>query len=329
MSEYVYRQPLFTKKGRLKEPGWTPEDIFAYNKERLPFASRRREWEFYQVTGSRFAFRVSYGHGPGAGRAEAVLVDFETGEKVRSGRLRMLPGDGMDLDFAPGEPHTVKYEDDKLLLSLGFDGERRRVVVRSDRFDAEIIAPETGDAIVTALPLAKRTYFLYQMRRVYTDLGDHLHMHKLDYPMDEGTFMVLSSGRGVLPFRSRRIWAAGAWETESGTLGVSLGEDNGPDDAPTENALFFNGEIQKLGRVNFKFDHGKLDSTWRMTDMNRRIRLEFRPVTEDTDKLNLGVAQIQRHRLYGRLSGTVRLSDEEELRLEDRTFFVEYADDRW
>ena len=328
MPEYVYRQPLLTKKGKLAEPGWTPEDIFSYNKERLPFAARRREWESYQITDPRFAFRVSYGHGPGAGRAEAVLVDFETGEKVRSGKLKLLPGDGMDLDFAPGEPHTVKYEDDKLLLSVDFDGERRRIVVRSDRFDAEITAPETGDAMVTALPFAHRE-FLYQMKRLYPDPKGHLHMHKLDYPLDRGAFMALSAGRGVLPFRSRRIWAAGAWETEQGTVAINLGEDNGPDSEPTENALFINGELRKLGRVNFKFDQVKLDSVWRMTDVNHRIRLEFRSIFDDEEKIRPGLADIRRRRLYGKLSGTVRVSDEEEIALEDRHFFVEYADERW
>lgn len=329
MSEYLYRQPLLTRKGRLAEPGWAPEDVFAYNKEYLPFAVRRREWEFYQLTDPSFAFRVSYGHGPGAGRAEAVLVDFETGEKVRSGKLRLFPGDGMDLDFAPGEPHTVKYEDDKLLLSLDFDGQRRRIVVRSDRFDAELTAPETGDAMVTALPFAHRPDLLYQMKRAYPRVSGHLHMHKLDYPLDRGAFMVLSSGRGVLPFRSRRIWAAGAWELDGATLAVNLGEDNGPEDVPTENALFFNGQVQKLGRVNFKFDHGKPDSVWRMTDAAHRIRLEFRPDGTELDKVNLGTAQIQRHRLFGRVNGTVKLSDEEEIPLADRHFFIEYADERW
>ena len=141
--------------------------------------------------------------------------------------------------------------------------------------------------------------------------------------------MVLSAGRGVLPFRSRRIWAAGAWDLGGDTLAVNLGEDNGPDDVPTENALFFNGQVQKLGRVSFKFDHGSLESVWRMTDASHRIRLEFRPDSTDLDRVNLGTAQIRRQRLFGRVNGFVKLSDEEEIPLQDRHFFVEYADERW
>ena len=45
MFEYQPREPLLTSKGRLTEPGWSPEDIFIYNKENMRSPSRRREWE--------------------------------------------------------------------------------------------------------------------------------------------------------------------------------------------------------------------------------------------------------------------------------------------
>ncbi len=328
MGEYVYRQPLLTRKGKLATPGWSPEDIFTYNKENLAFPFRRREWEFYQISDPRFAFRVSYAHGPGAGRAEAVLVDFETGEKVRSGKLQTFPGDGIDLDFAPGEPHGVKYEDKSLLLSFGCDEERRRVVVRSDRFDAEIIAPETGDAMVTAFPFERRQ-FLYQFKKIYPRLQGHIHMHKLDYPLDEGAVMVLSSGRGVMPYRTRRIWGAGAISTPKGWLAVNIGEDYGPEDVSTENALFVDGCLDKLGRVYFKYDHENLLHTWRLSDGGRRLGLEFSPVYEDVDKVNFLAAEIKRHRLFGRINGLLKLSDDTEITVEDQHFFIELADDRW
>ena len=55
MASYYDRQPLLTQKGRLSDPGWAGEDIYAYNKEYLRPALRRREWEFYQVTNESFA----------------------------------------------------------------------------------------------------------------------------------------------------------------------------------------------------------------------------------------------------------------------------------
>ena len=329
MGEYVYRQPLLTRKGKLATPGWTPEDLFIYNKENMPFASRRREWEFYQVSDQRFAFRIGYGHGPGAGRAEAVLTDFETGEKVRTGKLTLFPGDSMDLDFAPGEPHGVKYEDDKLLLSLGYDGEIRRVVVRSDRFDAQFTVRDVGDAMVTALPLDRWGRFLYQYRKIFPAVDGHLHMHKLDYALDEGTMMVYSGCRGLLPYRSTRIWCAGSLRDGEDRITVNLGEDYGPEDASTENAVFVNDAAEKLGKVYFKFHKDSVSDAWRISDGGRRLELIFQPVYEDVDKVNFLAAEIKRRRLFGRANGRVRLSDGREIPVEDRHFFVELAEDRW
>ena len=141
--------------------------------------------------------------------------------------------------------------------------------------------------------------------------------------------MVLTGARGVLPIRSRRSWAAGAMELGDGCLTVNLGEDNGPDNVPTENALFLDGQADKLGRVSFKFDHGKPDGIWRIRDGAHRIALEFRPDHADEDKLNLVAGQIYRRRLYGRAGGRVKLSSGQELELTDMPFFAEYADDRW
>ena len=328
MAEFELRRPLLTRKGRLAAPGWSPEDIFTYNKEDMPFASRRREWEFYQISNPRFAFRMSVAHGPGAGRAEAVLTDFETGEKVHSGKLKLFPGDSMDLDFAPGEPHGVKYEDDKLLLSMGYDGQTRRIVVRSDRFDAQFTVPDTGDAMVTAVPLDRWKRFLYQYKKVFPAVSGYLHMHKLDYALD-GTMMVYAGSRGLLPYSTRRVWCAGTVDDAENAVAVNLGEDYGPDDAATENAFFVGDRAQKLGKVYFKHHKDDLTAPWRISDGGRRLELIFRPEHEELDKVNFLAAEVRRHRLFGRANGRLRLSDDREVTVEDAWFFVELADDRW
>ena len=328
MEERFARRPLMTSKGRLAEAGWGAGDVFEYNKEALSSASRRREWEFYQVSNPRFAFQVAYGHGPSAGRVSATLVDFETGEKVRSGKVRLFPGDELDLDFSGGEPHSLKYEDKDLYLSIGFDGQTRRVTVRSDRFDADLACHEDGDAVAVAAPYDRR-HFLYQYKKVFQDLSGHVHMHKLDYRLDGETFMILSSARGVLPYQNARIWAAGACQTGEDVLALSLGEDFGPEGAPTENAVFVNGEMEKLNRVYFKFKPEEPKRPWRISDSDKRLRLEFFPDFDNFDRFNYLAADVRRHQLYGKLFGSVILPGGREYKLEDVHFFIEHSDERW
>ena len=328
MEETFRRKPLLSRKGRLTDPCWAVDDIFIYNKENIRLPSRRREWEFYQAFNDRFAFQVYYDHGPGGARAGALLVDMETGERIRSGKRQLFCGDSFDLDFSAGDPHTVKYEDGNLFLAMGFDGHSHQVTVRSDRLDARLEIPGEGEAMVTAVPFAHKTSFLYQYKKIFSTFSGHVHMHKLDYPVDSSTVMVYSSGRGVLPYQSRRIWAAAASAAEEGYLALNLGEDFGPDGAPNENALFLDGVMEKLGKVYFKFKADDLMHRWHISDGARRLHLEFTPEQDNYEKLNLLAFDVRRHQLFGHLSGTVKLSGDREIRLTDAPCFIEHADER-
>ena len=111
------RPNLLSKKGKLRRACWATTDVFEYNKEYMRRPSRRKEWEFYQLSNSRYVFQVTYGHTGYAGLAGVTLVDFTTGERFSSGKKQLFPGDRLDLDFSGGQPHSLKYEDGDLLTT--------------------------------------------------------------------------------------------------------------------------------------------------------------------------------------------------------------------
>ena len=82
------RPNLLSKKGKLRRPCWAETDVFEYNKENLRHPSRRKEWEFYQLSNSRYVFQVTYGHAAYAGLAGVTLVDSE-------GKRETIPCDGL------------------------------------------------------------------------------------------------------------------------------------------------------------------------------------------------------------------------------------------
>ena len=325
-----HRRPrLLDRKGRLARVGWDTEDVYEYNKEKIRLPFRRKEWEFYQLSNSRFTFQVTYGHTGYASLASATLVDFATGERFTSGKPKLFPGDAMDLDFSGGEPHSLKYEDDELFLSISFDGQIRRIRVRSDRFDADLSCHDEGDAIVTVTPFAFRSQFYYNYKKVFRDLAGHLQLHNGVQVMDGETFLLLDSGRGVWPYRNRWIWAAGATQTDRGVLALNLGGGFGKDGAPTENAVFLDGKLHKLGRVKFQFAPDDVMRPWRITDDRRRLKLTFRPSYDNYTNRNYILLHNRCHQVYGRVTGTVELDDGERLRIEDIPFFCEHAVNRW
>ena len=46
MEEYLPRQRLLIRKGRLAATGWAADDAYIYNKETIRSRYHRREWEF-------------------------------------------------------------------------------------------------------------------------------------------------------------------------------------------------------------------------------------------------------------------------------------------
>ena len=323
------RPNLLSKKGKLRRPCWAATDVYEYNKEYMRHPARRKEWEFYQLSNTRYVFQVTYGHAAYAGLAGVTLVDFATGERFTSGKKQLFPGDRLDLDFSAGQPHSLKYEDDELFLSISFDGQVRRILVRSDRFDADISCHDAGDAIVTAVPFSLPGQFYYNYKKVFRDLAGHLNLHNNNLRLDGETFLLLDSGRGILPYRHSWIWACGARETDRGVLALNLGSGLGRDDAPTENAVFLDGKLQKLGRVFFKFSPEDCMKPWRISDTGRRLHLVFRPTFDNHTDTNWLLVHNRCHQVFGLLSGTVELDSGEVLRLADMPFFCEHAVNRW
>ena len=156
-----------------------------------------------------------------------------------------------------------------------------------------------------------------------------MQVNRASRALDGETFLLLDSGRGIWPYRNRWIWASGATETDRGVLALNLGGGFGAEGAPTENAIFLDGRIQKLGKVYFKFVPDDPMRLWHISDDRRRLRLTFHPTFDNYTQRNALLVRTRCHQVFGKLSGTVELEDGTVLRLTDVPFFCEHAVNRW
>lgn len=325
---YWRKEPLLTEKGHLRTAGWSPEDAFEYNKDCIRRPGAAREWDFYQLFNDRFAFQVLYGHGGGIGEAAVTLLDFETGERFVSGGRKLLPGDGMDLDTTGGEPHVIKYEDGDFFLTIKLVDGLRQLIVRSDLFHAELNAHEDGEAVALAVPFRRKDEFSYGFKKCFPDLAGEIHLNRMDFMLDENTFLFLESCRGVYPRGYNRTHGCGAKEIDGHILSLNIGWDDAAEDGEeTENAIFVDGRIQKLGQVRIK--RGE-DKSLRIFDGDGLLHLEFEPEYDFPGRTAYPTPAAKKSsQSYGRVSGTVETEEHGIIEIRDMYFYLETTVNGW
>lgn len=322
------QMPLLDRKGRLTQPSWATEDVFHYNKQELRPHFRRKEWEFYQLSNEKILLQLTYGHIGYAGTVGATLVDFETGERFSTAPLKLFPGDSLDLDFSPGQPHSLKYEDDKLFLSVHTDGKYRRLDCRSEHLDVKLLCSNAGDAICMATPFRNRNQFCYNYKKNFLDLRGYVRLRGRELELDENTFLLLNSGRGIWPYRHEWVWGNGTRRIGRHTLGINIGWGLGSDEAATENVLFWDGKAHKLDRIWVDRNQNPMEP-WRFQSNDRRFDLRFEPSFDNVTRRNYLLVNTCCHQVFGKLYGTVYLDDGRGIKVDGMHFFCEHAENRW
>ena len=324
----VKRTPLLDKKGRLQRSSWAAEDLFIYNRENAARLGQK-EWEYYQVWDPRFVFRLLYGHSRLTALVRAEFWDTESGRHFVSGPVKWLPGDSFDLEFGPEDPHHLYMEEGNFFLSLDYDGRYRRLRCRGGAFDVELMLPRSDLALATATPFNRRRQFYYGFRRIFPELRGKVTLNEIEYPLGDGTFVCVESGRGVMPRQLGRVCGVGCGEAEGHQVAVLLGWGFGYARAGSENACFVDGELLKLNRVREKRGGESYLEDARFRTEDGRLQLNFRPEQDHFVEKKWLPLQIRSHRTVGKAEGRLMLLDGTPLVIRDLPFLCEHSRFRW
>ena len=73
----------------------------------------------------------------------------------------------------------------------------------------------------------------------------------------------------------------------------------------TENGLWVDGKLYKLGGVRFEFNRSQVGQPWKVTSECGRVQLNFQPQGQRSEKLNVGVLASNFKQMFGFYSGTI------------------------
>jgi hypothetical protein len=342
--EITQATPLLDQQGQLTQVGWARQPLLDCNLDAVRFYPpllrplqrfRVKRWDYYGLTMSTHFYAFTLADLGYAGQVFAYVVDFEAGTyHEETLTIPLARGITLPRNSTAG---VSAYEGRQATMVFRSEPGGRRLSIAWPGFGDQGLAaelffhlPPDHESLVITIPIEGQRF--YYNRKVNclpvegwvaaqgqrTALAPDQHLGNLDW------------GRGVWPYRSFWVWAsASGFLPDERPVGLNLGFGFGDTRAATENALFLDGRIHKLGQVDFRYDDGDFMQPWRMTSPDGRIDLQFTPFLDRAAATNLLLITSEVHQLFGRYSGTVRTDEGGVGEIQDLLGFAEEHHARW
>ena len=334
--------PLHDEKGRLTETGYATKLIKTYDRSRIA-ANRLRikEWDYYAVCTDRFALALTIDHNGYMTMDSISLLDFEKNTQVTKSVM------GLPVTSPRSLPPTsakgdIRVKKKGYMLSFENDGTSRHLSGFMNKFsDGDTLvfdlhltdAPRETMVIVTPFDNHPEAFYYNQKINCIRTEGT-VTLGGREYRCHpEDTFAVLDWGRGVWTYDNTWYWGSASGLADGAPFGFNIGYGFGNTSAASENVLFYEGKIHKLGRVAFHIPMkgGKEDymSPWTFTSDDGRFEMRFAPVMDRCAVVNAGIICSDQHQVFGQFSGTAVLDDGRALQISSLMGFAEKVRNKW
>ena len=236
-------------------------------------------------------------------------------------------------EIARGGYALAFYHDDDGTRKLTFHMDKFR---GKDAIEGMIaLSDEPAESMVIATPFEKSGHFYYNQKINCMRASGWIELGGARVELDPKTwFAVLDWGRGVWTYHNTWYWGSASGELDGVPFGWNIGYGFGNTAAASENVLFYDGKIHKLGDVSFnipKNDKGKEDymKPWTFTSDDNRFYMDFTPVLDRSALTSVIVIKSDQHQVFGRFTGRVTLDDGTVLPVRDFFGFAEKVENKW
>lgn len=325
------RMPLLNAKGGLTRPSYATFDAFNYDNTQIKNKFGFKEWEFYQISNTKFCMQLTYGHTSYAGNVGVSLIDFDNKSRHDITFTKFFQAKNFNLNYRPNVNHKLSWWDEKFAFSIETTEEYRRIKCESARettCDIDLIMSNKGDAMCIATPM-KSYKFYYNYKKNFLSLSGKINVGGNEYELDENTFALLDSGRGVWPYRHSWYWGSATTNIDGHIVGFNIGWGFGKTENATENMLFIDGKCHKLQNVSATLDQHDYMKPWRFYSDDGRFEMTFTPFYDNFTETDFVVMHNRCHQVFGYYNGTAVMDDGTRVNLVNVNGFCEHAVNRW
>lgn len=340
--EILRSAPLLNASGDLAEPGWARSLLPVYRRSDIRVSPMRiKEWDYYLITDGHVGLALTIADNGYMGLDSVSFLDFDEGWEQTKSPMRLFPMGKTGLPESSADGASEIARGGYAMAFYHEDG-ARRLSFHMDRFlDGDAIegivtlsgAPE--ESMVIATPFDKPGHFYYNQKINCMRAAGTVRIGGQTYTFDPAdSFGVLDWGRGVWTYHNTWYWGSASGELDGVPFGWNIGYGFGNTSAATENVLFYDGKIHKLGEVKFEIpmdEDGFEDfmKPWVFTSDDNRFYMNFTPVLDRSAFMSAGVVLSDQHQVFGHFTGRITLDDGTVLPVRDFFGFAEKVENKW
>lgn len=316
--------------------GWSRHLLQTANQRGYP--GRKKKWDYWSIQAGDLILSGVVANLDFLGTSDVWWLDMSS--MTQGGRGVTVPGGrGFDLPERAGAM-PIRIDSKKYRFSMHddesgsthLDAEWTEKSGEPGCLSAVIEMPENFETLNVVIPWSDTLYQFtskHQGRpaRGTLSVGDA----RWSFGGDNDAWGVIDIGRGRWPHRTVWNWGGGAGRARTGeVIGLQVGAKWTEGTGFTENGVFVNGRLSKIGReLEWAYDWNSPMKPWHVRDTEGQIDALLTPRYDKYGLIDAKVMRRETHQLFGTWEGFVVDDSGERLEFSGLQGFAEESRARW
>jgi len=264
---------------------------------------RFNQFQFVSATGPGWVFGLAIVDLKLMGSGFFYLYDFASGQMLERSFMSPLAL-GTRIEPYPEHGAASFTKGEVTMRILPFAGGRSVSVSAPGGIRVELTLKEDNDPLRLLCPAGYNGWVFTRKSAGLPVEGEIRWDHRL-WRCDETTRGAIDWSCGFMRRETAWNWASLAGRLADGrSIGINLAASVN-ETGMTENALWLNGQCQKLGAARFHFDRYHPGGDWHVSTEGGRVDLHFEPAAARKEKLNAGIMASNFRQYVGTFNGII------------------------
>ncbi len=334
---------LLNADGTLKNNGFSRKMLLKYNKEQIRKKKRIREWDKYVISDYRYNLTLKIANYGKVACLFASVVDmFDESGAVNSSRVYFPKAKqfmaetsfrGKTSFETKNASFSFEVANGKRILKGNFKNFFEKDGIKSDLTFDIVVDDIRQDGVAKTFLFKNKNQFCYTHNITCMPASGVFSFKGKQIELGTNAMATLDWGRGVMPRKTIRYWAALQAEVGGHTIGINLGVMRGDKADASQNMIFLDGVGHKVEnlRVFVRRENKKREylRSWTFYSSDGKVELIFQPSVDVKAPKHGWFMLSDSHHVFGRFTGTLILEDGSRIKIKDLNGFAERTSVLW